>query len=335
MAPHTAERPQADTDASVREAAGGPSIAVLIPCYQEARTIAKVVGDYRRQLPDARVYVYDNNSTDGTAAAAEAAGAIVRREKRQGKGYVVATMFREVEADIYVMVDGDDTYRAADVHALIEPIARGEADMIVGRRTSASDPVSFRRFHQFGNRLVCRAINAIFASDIRDVFSGYRVMTRALVKSVPVLARGFDVETELTLQVLYRQFVIAEVATVCEARPEGSHSKLRTVPDGTRVLLRLGLIFLSYKPLTVFGSLGLLALAASAIAGARPLIDVLNGRNVQDLSRAVVAAALAVASVVTVGIGAILHSTNFRLQEIERVILLRMRPPDSRDPGAG
>jgi glycosyltransferase involved in cell wall biosynthesis len=306
-----------------------PAVAVLIPCFQEERTIGKVVSDFRAALPQARVYVYDNNSTDATAARAREAGAIVRREKRQGKGFVLASMFQQVDADIYVLVDGDDTYDAASVHKLIAPLLHDEADMTVGSRLTTYGESAFRRMHVGGNQLVSRAINLIFGADIRDLFSGYRGMTRALVKQVPVLARGFDVETELTLQALYRGFVIKEVPTPYGARPEGSHSKLRTLPDGFRVLLRLFLMLQAYKPLTFFGSLGIVCAAASLAAGFRPVVEYMEYQYVYAVPRAVLAAALAVMTLLSVGIGVILHSTNFRLQEIERVLV--KRAPVGRD----
>jgi glycosyltransferase involved in cell wall biosynthesis len=307
-----------------------PTIAVLIPCYQEERTIGKVVSDFRAALPQARIYVYDNNSTDATAARALEAGAIVRREKRQGKGFVLASMFAQVDADIYVLVDGDDTYDAASAPKLIAPLLREEADMTVGSRLTTFDESAFRRMHVGGNQLVSRTINLIFGADIRDLFSGYRGMTRELVKQVPVLARGFDVETELTLQALYRGFVIREIPTPYGTRPEGSHSKLRTLPDGFRVLLKLFLMLQAYKPLTFFGSLGILCAVASLLAGSRPVIEYMEYQYVYAVPRAVLAAALAVMALLSAGIGVILHSTNFRLQEIERVLVKRApaRPDD-------
>ena len=300
-----------------------PTIAVLVPCYQEELTVGQVVADLRAALPTARVYVYDNNSTDATAARAKEAGAIVRREKRQGKGFVVARMFEDVDADIYVMIDGDDTYDAASVDKLIAPLVRGEADMTVGSRLTQAEVSAFRRLHVPGNQLISRIINLIFGSDIRDLFSGYRAMTREIAKSVPVLARGFDVETELTLQSLYRQFVIKEIPLPYRARPEGSVSKLRTIPDGLKVILRLFLMLQAYKPLTFFSVIGIALAVASLVFGLRPVMEYLEFRYVYTLPRAVLAAALAVMSLLSVGIGIILHSTNFRLQEIEKVLLKR------------
>ena len=304
-------------------------VAVLVPCYQEEHTVGKVVADFRAALPDAVIYVYDNNSTDATAARARDAGAIVRREKRQGKGFVVARMFEEIEADIYVMVDGDDTYDAASVHRLIAPLLDERADMTVGSRLMDAEQSAFRRLHVPGNQLVSRIINLIFGSEIRDLFSGYRAMTREVAKSVPVLARGFDVETELTLQALYRQFVIKEVPAPYGVRPEGSYSKLRTIPDGLKVLLRLFLMLQAYKPLTFFAVIGLGFAAASIASGTRPVLEYLEHRYVYTVPRAVLAAALAVMSLLSAGIGIILHNTNFRLKEIETVLVKRTSRRDT------
>src|ERR1017187_1742069 len=216
-----------------------PSIAILIPCYQEEQTIGKVIADFQRALPHAQVYVYDNNCTDRTAEIARQAGAVVRREKRQGKGFVVASMFEQVDADILVMVDGDDTYEAEAVGALLAPILKGDADMTVAVRQHAYAEKSFRPFHLLGNRLICGIINRAFGSKISDIFSGYRAFTREAAAQIPITAAGFDVETELTLQALYRGLVITEIVAPYRARPEGSFSKLRTVSDGLLVLLKL------------------------------------------------------------------------------------------------
>jgi glycosyltransferase involved in cell wall biosynthesis len=300
-----------------------PQVAVLIPCYQEETTVAKVVTDFRRQLPDANIYVYDNNSTDETAKRAREAGAIVRKEKRQGKGYVVASMLEQVDADIYVLVDGDDTYDAPSVKRLIAPLLAGEADMMVASRLSTSDEKSFRRFHKIGNRIVCRVINLIFHSNIKDIFSGYIAMTRELAKSVPVIARGFDVETELTLQTLYRRFVIKEITAPYGFRPKGSESKLRTVPDGLKVLLRLFMLFQSYKPLTLFGSAAILAFLFAVAVGYTPLVEFIEFRHVDSIPLAVLTAALVIISLLSVAVGIILHSVNFRLLEVEKVVSKR------------
>jgi glycosyltransferase involved in cell wall biosynthesis len=299
-----------------------PSVAVVIPCYQEALTIGKVVADFRRELPDAHIYVYDNNCTDGTGEIAAKAGATVRREKRQGKGYVVAAMFDQVQEEIVVMVDGDDTYEASHVHKLLEPIVRGDADMTVATRLTSHSENSFRPLHVFGNQAVCAIINWMFKSKVSDIFSGYRAFTREGMRQIPVTTRGFDVETELTLQALYRGQVIREMPAPYRARPEGSFSKLNTFSDGFRVLLRLFLIVKTYKPLTFFGSAALLLLALGLAAGALPVYEYVTDPKhfVHRVPSAVLAAALILLSFFSLGLGLILNSMNLRLLEIEKFV---------------
>jgi len=302
-----------------------PSIAVVIPCYQEALTIGKVIADFRRELPDAKIYVYDNNCTDGTGEIATKAGAIVRSEKRQGKGYVVAAMFEQITEDILVMVDGDDTYEASHVHKLLEPILRGDADTTVATRLTSHGTGSFRPMHVAGNQMVCGIINWMFKSSVADIFSGYRAFTREAIRQIPITAKGFDVETELTLQALYRGLVIKEMPAPYRARPEGSFSKLNTFSDGFRVLLRLFLIVKSYKPLTFFGSCGLgLALLGAAV-GSLPVYDYFTDPNhfVHRVPSAILAAALMLLAFFSLGVGLILNSINLRLLEMEKFITRR------------
>jgi glycosyltransferase involved in cell wall biosynthesis len=271
-------------------------------------------------LPDADIYVYDNNCTDATARIAEEAGAIVRREKRQGKGFVVASIFEQVDADILVMVDGDDTYDAKSVGLLLEPIIRGDADTTVACRLVDYGDKSFRNFHLLGNRIVCAMINKMFKTNISDIFSGYRAFSREAAAQIPITARGFDVETELTLQALYRGLVLKEVQAPYGVRPEGSFSKLRTGADGLAVLLRLFLMLKSYKPLTFFGicSLGLSGLALAA--GALPVYEYFTERYVHTVPRAVLAASLVLLAFLSFSLGLILNSINLRLLELEKLI---------------
>jgi len=297
-----------------------PAVAVLIPCYQEEKTISAVVRDFRQALPEAEIYVFDNNCTDNTAALAREAGAIVRREKRQGKGYVVASMFEQIEADIYVMVDGDATYDANSVHLLLEPILKGDADITVASRLQEFADKSFRNFHILGNRMVCGIINWMFKSDIKDIFSGYRAFTREAAKLIPVTARGFDVETELTLQALYRGLVIKEVEAPYGNRPAGSVSKLKTGSDGLLVLLKLFLMIRSYKPLTFFGGLGMLLFFAALIAGIWPATELAIEHHVRSLPSALLAALLVILSALSISLGLVLNSINLRLLEVEKLI---------------
>jgi len=308
-----------------------PSIAVLIPCYQEEKTVGKVVADFRRELPQAAIYVYDNNCTDATAEVARKAGAIVRREKRQGKGFVVSSMFEQIDADILVMVDGDDTYDATAVGKLLEPILRGDADMTVAARLHQYADKSFRPFHLLGNRMMCRIINWAFGSQISDLFSGYRAFTRESVAQIPITAAGFDVETELTLQALYRGLVLAEVTAPYKARPEGSFSKLRTYSDGLLVMLKLFLILRSYKPLTFFGLCSIILMVLGLAAGFRPVYEYITERYVHTVPSAVLAASLIMLAFLSLALGLILNSTNLRLLELEKLVCKRPARRAERD----
>lgn len=309
------------------ESAPKPSIAVVIPCYQEALTIKKVIADFQRELPDARIYVYDNNCTDGTGEIAAKAGAIVRREKRQGKGYVVAAMFEQVEEDILVMVDGDDTYEAGFVHKLLEPILRGDADMTAATRLTEHEEKSFRPLHTAGNRMVATIINWMFQAKIEDIFSGYRAFTREAVRQIPITTRGFDVETEMTLQALYRGLVIREMPAPYRARPAGSFSKLNTFRDGFRVLLRLFLILKSYKPLTFFGIWSMVFFVLGLAVGSRPIFEFVETHYVSTVPSAILAAALVLLSFLSLALGLILNSVNLRLLELEKLVA---KAPDRR-----
>lgn len=244
----------------------GKKIAVLIPCYNEALTIGKVVGDYREALPGATIYVYDNNSTDETARLAREAGAIVRPEPRQGKGHVVRSMFRDIDADCYLMVDGDDTYPAAQAAALCAPVLEGRADMVIGDRLSSTYFTENKRpFHNSGNMLVRRCINMFWrrGQDIEDVMTGMRAMSPLFVKSFPVLSQGFEIETEMTIFSLANHFRISSLPIQYRDRPEGSFSKLNTFRDGFRVLRTIAVLFKDYRPLLVFWGLScLLALCS-------------------------------------------------------------------------
>jgi glycosyltransferase involved in cell wall biosynthesis len=296
------------------------TIAVVIPCYQEERTIGKVVRDFRQALPRADIFVFDNNCTDRTAEYARAAGAIVWREKRQGKGYVVASMLEKVDADICVMVDGDDTYDARAVELLLAPILSGDADMTVACRLQSHEVSAFRNFHILGNRLVCGIINWMFKSEISDIFSGYRAFTREAAKLIPITAVGFDVETELTLQALYRGLVIKEVQAAYGTRPDGSHSKLQTGSDGMLVLLKLFMVIKSYKPLTFFGGLAILLMVAGLSVGFRPVFEYAFEHSVHAVPSAILASSLVILSCFSLGLGLILNSVNLRLLEVEKLI---------------
>jgi len=306
-----------------------PSIAIAIPCYQEEKTIAQVVRDFQAQLPTAKVYVFDNNCTDRTAEFARAAGAVVIREKRQGKGHVVASMFEIIEEDIMVMVDGDGTYDASSVQQLLAPILAGDADMTVAARLQQFSDKSFRKFHVAGNQLVCWIINRIFNSSISDIFSGYRAFTRECALTIPVTSHGFDVETELIVQSLYRGMVVKEIEAPYGERPTGSFSKLRTFPDGFRVLLRLFLLLRAYKPLTLFGSLAIALLLAALAAAVLPLEELIQSHRVFSRASAIVSITCFMLASLSLSLGLVLSSVNHRLLEVERVVIKRMKRSSS------
>jgi glycosyltransferase involved in cell wall biosynthesis len=298
-------------------------IAVLIPCYNEARTIAKVTKDFARELPDATIYVFDNNSTDGSAELARDAGAVVISEKRQGKGHVVAAMLEKVHADYYVMVDGDDTYPAERVRELLAPVMGDRADMVVGRRKAVDEKAAYRRFHVFGNWLVCAMINVIFRSRLQDIMSGYRAFNRMISRHLPIIAYGFDIETEMTVQCLYRRWVIQEVPVEYRERPEGSESKLSTFHDGFRVIFRILSLFRSYKPLTFFGGLGILFFVLSGICGMTVMWRHWDTASGYRLALIVGAFALLAMSLIAASIGVIVQLINFRFWELDSLIRRR------------
>ena len=233
-------------------------IAVLIPCFNEAATIADVVADYRAALPGADIYVFDNNSTDETVQIAQKQGAIVCHERRQGKGNVIRTMFRDIDADCYLMVDGDNTYPAENARGMCDMVLAGEADMVIGDRLSATYFTENKRlFHNFGNTLVRRAINALWhpTSPVLDVMTGYRAFSPMFIKTFPVLSQGFEIETEMTIHALDKNLLIASVPVQYRDRPEGSESKLNTVSDGIKVLATIFRLYRDYRPLRFFGSI--------------------------------------------------------------------------------
>lgn len=240
--------------------------AVLIPCYNEAKTIAKVVHDFRQVLPDAEIYVYDNNSTDGSGDLAREAGAIVRREYRQGKGNVMRSMFNEIEADCYIIVDGDDTYPAEDAKQMEQIILDKKADMVIGDRLNTTYFKENKRpFHDFGNRLVRWLVNSLFDGDLQDIMTGYRAMSRKFVKEYPLLSKGFEVETEMSLFALDGNYLVKEIPVEYRDRPEGSESKLNTFTDGFRVIKMIVMLCRDYKPFLFFGILAALCFLVGTI----------------------------------------------------------------------
>ena len=242
-------------------------IAVLIPCYNEEKTIEKVVKDSFAALPDAKVYVYDNNSTDRTAELAEKAGAIVRREPRQGKGYVLRRMFREIDALCYICVDGDDTYPMDKAPEMVRKVLEENADMVVGDRLSSTYFKENKRpFHNAGNSMVRKTINRLFDCEIKDIMTGFRALSYEFVKSYPVLSRGFEIETEMTIHAVFNEMVIDNVVVDYRDRPDGSDSKLNTYSDGAKVLVTIVKLYKNYKPFEFFTSLSLVLIVLAAVA---------------------------------------------------------------------
>lgn len=303
-----------------------PRIAVIVPCYNEETTIGKVVADFRAVLPHADVYVIDNNSTDRTRAIALRTGATVLTEKRQGKGEVLKGFCERVEADYFILVDGDDTYPAEDAPRLLEPLFRDEADMVVGSRREAYGATAPPLLHRTGNELVCALVNGIFGSTLTDVMSGYRAFSWRIARALPIVSVGFDVETEMTIQLLYRRYVLQEVPIRYRSRPPASMSKLRTFNDGWRVLLKIMVLLVAYKPLTFFGTLSLIsALAGGALAGYGFFRYAADG--VPDLQAIGLGSAALLAAVLFVSLGLTISSVNWRVRELEsHLIKLLVRP---------
>ena len=297
--------------------------AVIVPCYNEELTIGDVVRAFRAELPAARIYVFDNNSTDQTIERAIEAGATVLREPRQGKGFVVQSMFRIVDADVYIMVDGDATYPASAVHELISPILSGEADMVVGSRLHADTQSEFRQWNRLGNRLVLALLNAVFGVHLTDILSGYRAFNRRFVKTLPLFGGGFEIETELTIKAISRGMRIIEIPTNLTARPQGSHSKIKFFRDGFIILNTIVALFRDYKPLTFFGAVGLFLLAVALVPTTIVVINVVRTGVLSNLTAAVVATGLALTGMLSIVAGLILHTIVRRFQEIEHTLAIR------------
>jgi glycosyltransferase involved in cell wall biosynthesis len=298
-------------------------IAVLIPCYNEAAAIGDVVHGFQQALPNAAIYVYDNNSIDNTIEAALLAGAIVRSEKQQGKGNVVRRMFADVEADIYVMVDGDDTYNAASAPVLIEKMISENLDMVNGKRVSNAEE-AYRPGHKFGNKLLTTLVKTFFGSGIEDMLSGYKVFSRRFTKSFPSLSSGFEIETELTVHALELRMPIAEVDTVYGSRPEGSESKLSTFADGFRILRTIAILIMGERPLQFFSSI-FGALLVSALILSIPLITTyLETGLVPRLPTAVLITGMTLLSFLSLACGLILDTVTRGRQELKRLQYLNV-----------
>ena len=304
----------------------GLRVAVLLPCYNEQEAIGKVVRDFRQALPEAIVYVYDNNSRDETRARAAAAGAVVRSETQQGKGFVVRRMFADVEADVYVLVDGDDTYHAPSAPLLVERLLAAQLDMVVGRRVTEIEQ-AYRPGHRLGNRLLTGVVARVFGDRFKDILSGYRVFSRRFVKSFPALTKEFEIETELTVHALELDMPIAEVDTPYKDRPAGSVSKLRTYRDGVRILTAILVLFKEERPLAFFGLAGL-ALAVLALGLGYPVLtEYLRTGLVPRFPTAILATGLMILAFLSFTSGLVLETVTRGRKELKRLAYLTIPGP--------
>jgi glycosyltransferase involved in cell wall biosynthesis len=303
-----------------------PSIAVLVPCFNEEAAIGKVVADFRAALPTAVVYVYDNNSTDKTSEVARAAGAEVRRETRRGKGNVVRRMFNDIEADIYVMVDGDDTYDASVAPKLVDKLLEDNLDMVVGKRIETHRD-AYRAGHRLGNRVLTGLVRWLFGSQIDDMLSGYRVFSRRFVKSFPSFSREFEIETELTVHAMQMRMPITELDTNYKERPPGSTSKLRTFRDGWRILLTITNLMRNERPLLFFSLVGLVVALVALILGLPVFLEYLDTGKVRRFPTAFLCMSLAVISVLSVATGLILDLVAHVRREAKRLAYLQLAAP--------
>ncbi|HEX5211363.1 MAG TPA: glycosyltransferase family 2 protein [Pseudolabrys sp.] len=302
------------------------SIAVLVPCFNEEVAVAKVVKDFRAALPEATIFVFDNNSTDNTVKAARAAGAEVYREKRQGKGYVVRRMFTDVEADIYVLVDGDATYDAPSAAGMIERLLADRLDMVVANRVDREE-AAYRAGHRTGNWLLTSFVAWVFGPSFNDMLSGYRVFSRRFVKSFPVLSGGFEIETELTIHALELGMAVAEVDSPYYARPQGSASKLNTWSDGFSILRTIIRLYRAERPLPFFTAIGLMLAIASIGFGTPVVATYLETGLVPRLPSAVLAMGLMILASLSVAIGLVLDTVTRGRREMKLLAYLALRAP--------
>ena len=304
-----------------------PRVAVLIPCYNEEVAVPRVVAGFRAALPDARVFAYDNNSTDNTVAAARAAGALIGRESLQGKGHVVRRMFADIDADIYVLVDGDDTYDAAAAPVMISLLRQDRLDMVTAIRVTEAAH-AYRRGHRTGNSLLTGLVAALFGARVTDMLSGYRVFSRRFVKSFPALTGGFETETELTVHALQLALPLGELETSYSERPEGSASKLRTVQDGLRILRLILMLVKDERPLPFFCASAVVLFVAGVGLGVPVITEFLRTGLVPRLPTAIVSAALVALSFLSVACGLILDSVGRGRREMKRLAYLAVGAPE-------
>ena len=300
-------------------------IAVLVPCFNEEAAVATVIADFRKALPSADIFVYDNNSSDRTVAIAREAGAVVRNERRQGKGHVVRRMFADVDADVYVLVDGDATYDAASAPRLIETLLAGRLDMVVGLRVDQA-LAAWRPGHRTGNRLLTGFLSSVFGQDFKDILSGYRVFSRRFVKSFPVLSDGFEIETELTVHALELALPVAEIETPYFARPEGSVSKLNTWRDGLRILGTILKLYRSEKPLRFFTAIGVFLILISIGLSIPIVITYLEEGIVPRLPTAVLSMGLMILAMLSISSGLVLDTVTRGRREMKLLAYLAQDP---------
>ena len=309
----------------------GHRLAILVPCFNEEAAIAKVVGDFRSALPEAVIYVYDNNSTDRTAEAARAAGALVRRELHQGKGNVVRRMFADVEADVYVLVDGDATYDAPSAPGMIDKLLDEHLDMVVGLRIDQSQ-AAYRLGHRTGNRLLTRFFASVFDATFSDILSGYRVFSRRFVKSFPVLSRGFEIETELAVHALELELPVAEIPTPYYARPRGSVSKLSTWRDGLRILLTILGLFRSERPLAFFSGIGVVLAIVSVVLAIPIFVTYFEQGIVPRIPTAILSTGLMLLAFLSLVAGLVLDTVTRGRREMKLIAYLdQPAPSDEQD----
>ena len=306
-------------------------VAVLIPCYNEAKTVKKVVEDYKKALPEADIYVYDNNSSDNTDKIAKKAGAIVRYEHRQGKGNVIRTMFKEIDADCYLMIDGDDTYPAENAREMVNYVLEDKVDMVIGDRLSSTYFEENKRpFHNFGNKLVRGLINTLFKSNVRDIMTGYRAFSYDFVKTFPVLSKGFEIETEMTIHSLDKNFSLKEIPVEYRDRPVGSESKLNTFSDGIKVLKTIGRLFKEYKPSIFFGLIGLLFFIISLCFGIPVFVEYFKTHLVKRFPTLIFAGFMLMIAVLSFVCGIILEVVVKKHRQLfELFLITKKREKDS------
>ena len=301
-------------------------IAVLIPCYNESKTIETVIKDYKKALPDADIYVYDNNSSDGTDKIAKKAGAIVKYEYKQGKGNVIRTMFKDIDADCYLMIDGDDTYPAENARQMCDLILEKKADMVIGDRLSSTYFKENKRpFHNFGNVLVRALINKLFKSNVRDIMTGYRAFSYEFVKTFPVLSKGFEIETEMTIHALDKNFLLTEIPVEYRDRPKGSVSKLNTYSDGLKVLKTIARLFKEYKPMCFFGIMSFIFFIISLIFGIPVFIEYFNTGLVPRFPTLIFSGFMLILSTLMLICGIILEVVVKKHRQLFELILIRSK----------